>query len=233
MRNSSVSCGFVPALAGPALAAFALAGLFVPTFAFDTAEASERVGVAAAVTPDATSQPPGEAMRTLKIGKSVVYDERIDTSSSGVVQVLLLDGSTFTVGPGSSLVIDKFVYDPKSGKGSLVASFSKGALQIRRRQALQGGARHLGEDPCRRADRARRHVPGLHRRPQQGAHRLHLRQASLARARRSALHAERDRQAVRYFAARRAGHQARDLRRYQLPARRGLRQEDQISPPSK
>ena len=69
-------------------------------------------------------------MRTLKIGKSVVYDERIDTSSSGVVQVLLLDGSTFTVGPGSSLVIDKFVYDPKSGKGSLVASFSKGALRF-------------------------------------------------------------------------------------------------------
>ena len=30
-------------------------------------------------------------------GKSVVYNERIDTSESGVVQVLLLDGSTFTV----------------------------------------------------------------------------------------------------------------------------------------
>ena len=96
----------------------------------DTREAAERVGVAAAVTPAATSQPPGAAMSTLKIGKSVVYNERIDTSGSGVVQVLLLDGSTFTVGPGSSLVIDKFVYDPKSGKGALVASFSKGALRF-------------------------------------------------------------------------------------------------------
>jgi hypothetical protein len=47
-----------------------------------------------------------------------------------VVQVLLLDGSTFTVGPRSSLVIDKFVYNPKSGKGALVASFSKGALRF-------------------------------------------------------------------------------------------------------
>ena len=130
MRNSSVSCVFVPALAGPALAAFALAGLFVSTLSFDPAEAAERVGVAAAVTPEASSQPPGEQMRTLKIGKSVVYNERIDTSGSGVVQVLLLDGSTFTVGPGSSLVIDKFIYDPKSGRGSLVASFSKGALRF-------------------------------------------------------------------------------------------------------
>jgi hypothetical protein len=60
----------------------------------------------------------------------VLYNERIATSTSGQVQVLLLDGSTFTVGPGSNLVIDKFVYNPASGKGSLAASFSKGALRF-------------------------------------------------------------------------------------------------------
>ena len=130
MRKSSASCGFAPFLAAPALSAFALAGLLIATSTHDSAQAADRVGVAAAVTPAATSQPPGAAMSTLKIGKSVVYNERIDTSGSGVVQVLLLDGSTFTVGPGSSLVIDKFVYDPKSGKGALVASFSKGALRF-------------------------------------------------------------------------------------------------------
>ena len=91
---------------------------------------AQRVGVAAAVKPDATSQPPGGAMKTLKLGKSMVYNERIDTSGAGVVQVLLVDGSTFTVGPGSSLVIDKFVYDPKTGKGDLVATFGKGALRF-------------------------------------------------------------------------------------------------------
>ncbi len=84
----------------------------------------------AAVKPDATSQAPGGDASTLRIGKSVVYNERIDTSGSGQVQVLLVDGSTFTVGPGSSLVIDKFVYNPASGKGALVASFSKGALRF-------------------------------------------------------------------------------------------------------
>ena len=86
--------------------------------------------MAAAVKPEATSQPPGGDASTLRIGKSVVYNERIDTSGSGQVQVLLLDGSTFTVGPGSSLVIDKFVYNPATGKGALVASFSKGALRF-------------------------------------------------------------------------------------------------------
>ena len=47
-----------------------------------------------------------------------------------MVQVLLVDGSTFTLGPDSNLVIDKFVYDPRSGTGELAASFSKGALRF-------------------------------------------------------------------------------------------------------
>ncbi|HUT12700.1 MAG TPA: FecR domain-containing protein, partial [Thermoguttaceae bacterium] len=81
-------------------------------------------------TPQATSQTPGGSTTTLKIGKSVVYNERIATSESGVVQVLLLDGSNFTVGPGSDLVIDKFVYNPRTGSGELAAGFSKGALRF-------------------------------------------------------------------------------------------------------
>jgi FecR protein len=113
-------------LAGGSLAATLLAACLTA----QSAAADSKVGVAAAVQPEATSQPPGGETTTLKIGKSVVYNERIDTSSSGVVQVLLLDGSTFTVGPNSSLVIDKFVYNPKTGTGTLAASFSKGALRF-------------------------------------------------------------------------------------------------------
>lgn len=44
--------------------------------------------------------------------------------------MLLVDGSTFTVGPGSSVVVDKFVYNPASGRGARIASFSKGALRF-------------------------------------------------------------------------------------------------------
>lgn len=94
------------------------------------AEAGERVGVASAVTPMATSKPPGAATQTLKIGKSVFYNERITTSGTGVVQVLLVDGSTFTVGPRSNLLIDKFVYDPHRGAGEMTATLSKGALRF-------------------------------------------------------------------------------------------------------
>lgn len=96
----------------------------------DVAEGGDRVGVASAVTPMATSKPPGAATSTLKIGKSVFYNERITTSDTGVVQVLLVDGSTFTVGPRSNLVIDKFVYDPHRGAGEMTATLSKGALRF-------------------------------------------------------------------------------------------------------
>ena len=106
------------------------AAAFIAPFALTPANAEQKVGVAAAVKPEATSQPPGGEATTLRIGKSVVYNERIDTSGSGQVQVLLVDGSTFTVGPGSSLVIDKFVYNPATGRGALVATFSKGALRF-------------------------------------------------------------------------------------------------------
>ncbi len=120
----------MPKLSGLCAAFCAVMALGVTPVTSLPAHASTRVGVAAAVTPEATSVPPGEASRTLRIGSAVVYNERIDTSGNGVVQVLLLDGSTFTVGPNSDLVIDKFVYDPNRGTGQLVASFSKGALRF-------------------------------------------------------------------------------------------------------
>jgi hypothetical protein len=85
--------------------------------------------VAAAVNPDAFSSLAGKPQSQLKIGKSIFYNERINTTGSGLVQVLLVDGSTFSVGPGSDLVIDKFVYDPK-GTGEITASFSKDVMRF-------------------------------------------------------------------------------------------------------
>src|SRR5688572_14925584 len=91
---------------------------------------AEKVGVAAAVNPDAFSSLSGAPQSQLNIGKSIFYNERINTTTSGLVQVLLVDGSTFTVGPGSDLVIDKFVYNPKKGTGQIAASFSKGVARF-------------------------------------------------------------------------------------------------------
>ncbi|GFO82464.1 MAG: hypothetical protein A49_20910 [Methyloceanibacter sp.] len=89
-----------------------------------------KVGVAAAVNPDAFSSLSGVPNKQLNIGKSIFYNERIETTTNGLVQVLLVDGSTFTVGPNSNLVIDKFVYDPNKKTGEMVATFSKGSMRF-------------------------------------------------------------------------------------------------------
>ena len=91
---------------------------------------ADKVGVAAAVNPDAFSSLSGSPQSQLSIGKSIFFNERINTTTSGLVQVLLVDGSTFTVGPGSDLVIDKFIYDPKKGTGQIAASMSKGVMRF-------------------------------------------------------------------------------------------------------
>jgi hypothetical protein len=105
-------------LTGLAIAALALLG------ASSLAHA-DKVGVAAAVHPDAFS-----GGSEVKIGNSIFYNQRINTTGSGLVQVLLVDGSTFTVGPGSDLVIDKFVYDPNKNQGEMVATLGKGVLRF-------------------------------------------------------------------------------------------------------
>ncbi|MCJ7598252.1 MAG: FecR domain-containing protein, partial [Methyloceanibacter sp.] len=112
-----------------ASAAALLSLVFGLAAAIGPAEA-DKVGVAAAVNPDAFSSLAGSPQSQLNIGKSIFFNERINTTTSGVVQVLLVDGSTFTVGPGSDLVIDKFVYDPKKGTGQIAASMTKGVMRF-------------------------------------------------------------------------------------------------------
>jgi hypothetical protein len=94
-------------------------------FAGQTTAFADKVGVAAAVKPDASS-----GGQPINIGNSIFYNERINTSGTGLVQVLLVDGSTFTVGPDSHLVIDKFVYNPNTKSGQIVATFGKGVMRF-------------------------------------------------------------------------------------------------------
>lgn len=91
--------------------------------------AETSVGVTAAVNQDATGTV-GSNVRTISLGDSVVFNQRIQTGGSGLVQVLLADGTTFMVGPNSDLVIDSFVYDPNAGTAQVTASFTKGVLRF-------------------------------------------------------------------------------------------------------
>ena len=89
----------------------------------------DKAGVAAAVNPQATAQPPNAKTEVLRIGQNVIRNERITTQDSGQVQLLFVDGSTLTLGPNSEIVIDEFVYDPKKQIGSMTATVTAGLLR--------------------------------------------------------------------------------------------------------
>ena len=66
----------------------------------------------------------------IEIGAQVVENEKIQTTATGSVQVLFIDKTTLNVGPNSTLVIDRFVYNPATTKGELALSLGKGVLRV-------------------------------------------------------------------------------------------------------
>ncbi|GEC15220.1 FecR domain-containing protein [Nitrobacter winogradskyi] len=90
-----------------------------------TAVQAQQVGTASAVNPAATAN-----LKTITIGQSIAHKERIQTRSSGSVQLLFLDKTSMTIGPNSDLTIDEYVYDPNANTGKLAATLGKGALRF-------------------------------------------------------------------------------------------------------
>jgi hypothetical protein len=103
------------------------------------AGAASVIGTTGAANTQASSTPPGGGVRIVEIGTQVVENEKIETSGSGSVQVLFIDKTTLNIGPHSSIVIDKFVFNPMTTEGELAVTLSKGALRL-----VGGQATHTG-----------------------------------------------------------------------------------------
>ncbi|MFC3230256.1 FecR domain-containing protein [Marinibaculum pumilum] len=92
--------------------------------------AASKIGVTAAVNPDAEGTPPDAATRVLYVGIDMQADERVTTSADGRAQLLFLDGSAMSVGPNSDLVLDRFVYDPATDTGDLAVTVGRGVFRF-------------------------------------------------------------------------------------------------------
>jgi len=108
------------------LAVLAMAGLAM----LPAPAAAQSVGITAAVNQTAVGTPPAAKPRTLVLGDKVIHNERIETNGKGLLQILLVDGTSFTVGPNSSLAIDSFVYDPAAGTAKVAATLGKGVFRF-------------------------------------------------------------------------------------------------------
>ncbi|MBI4597821.1 MAG: FecR domain-containing protein [Candidatus Omnitrophica bacterium] len=96
-----------------------------------TAPPPDRIGVAAAVRGGVQLQRPGQAVgQVLQTGQPIFLGERITTNAQGQLQILLLDETVFTIGPNSALVIDTFIYDPRTNAGKISAQALQGVFRF-------------------------------------------------------------------------------------------------------
>jgi hypothetical protein len=98
--------------------------------ALSAAARADTVGTAGAVNTTSSGTAPGTPTRVIEIGTQVVENEKIQTTATGSVQVLFIDKTTLNVGPNSTLVIDRFVYNPATTKGELALSLGKGVMRV-------------------------------------------------------------------------------------------------------
>jgi hypothetical protein len=103
------------------------------------AAAPQVVGINAAVLNDVRIRSAGTPQpRPAVVRQRVALADQIQTGQRSQLQVLLLDKSVFTVGANAQLMIDRFVYDPGSGK-SFAASVAKGAFRFMSGRSDRGG----------------------------------------------------------------------------------------------
>lgn len=91
-----------------------------------------RIGVAGAVSGKVQAFPPAQAAigRIIESGKSLFLNEKVTTDASGRLQIMLLDETVFTIGPNSAMLLNEFVYDPKTNVGTVSAKVTQGVFRF-------------------------------------------------------------------------------------------------------
>ena len=87
---------------------------------------AQTIGSATSAQPEAS----GSIGGTLSVGSGVHANETVKTGSSGKAGLQFHDQSSLSVGPSSSVRLDKFVYDPNKGSGSTVIEATRGAFRF-------------------------------------------------------------------------------------------------------
>ena len=93
------------------------------------AHAAEQIGVSAAVRGNVELIQQGQTPRKASSGIPVYFEEQIISGADSGMQLMLLDKTTFTIGPDSEIVIDEMVYDPAGNNSSLSVSVAQGAFR--------------------------------------------------------------------------------------------------------
>lgn len=87
--------------------------------------AQTKIGVASTVTNQVSV-----GSRALSPGNSVHANDRVQTGETGAAQLLFLDETSLNIGPKSDVKLDRYIYNPSKGTGSVAMSSTRGALRF-------------------------------------------------------------------------------------------------------
>ncbi len=101
----------------------------------EAAIAQDQAGVSAAVRGEvqfvAAARPRSAVIgRKLASGEPIFMGDRIGTGPESSLQLMLLDETTLSIGPGSSVTVDNFVYDPARAGGKVTLDVARGAFRF-------------------------------------------------------------------------------------------------------
>jgi hypothetical protein len=85
----------------------------------------QEIGSATSVKPQADAN-----SRTLSSGTSVYSRDLIHTGDAGVADLRFHDNTNLSVGPKSSVRLDKFVYDPNKSAGGVAVEATRGSFRF-------------------------------------------------------------------------------------------------------
>ena len=88
--------------------------------------AQTKIGKATSVKPQAE----GSIAGTLAPQSDVHASETVRTGDAGVADLRFIDQTNLSVGPKSSVRLDRFVYDPNKGSGSVVIDATRGSFRF-------------------------------------------------------------------------------------------------------
>ena len=69
-------------------------------------------------------------LRVLELEDDVYHNELVETEEESETKLVFLDETTLTLGPDSSVVLDRFVFDPDPSQASFVMTATKGIFRF-------------------------------------------------------------------------------------------------------
>jgi hypothetical protein len=93
------------------------------------AQAAQEVGEAVVVVSSVRGKQ-GELTREIEVQDNVFSQEVIETGADSATRIVFLDGTELSMGPSSSVTLDRYVYDPAQGTGQLVMNVISGVFEF-------------------------------------------------------------------------------------------------------